>query len=279
MRIGLTSRKHEHTSLPVHERRDRRGVAWSPLGACPPGLAPRRLVEPHDAWSTGGAHVDDQQAPLHQRSGRGAEEILGDLVLDSQIVLPDNPTRSELQAVHLPFRANRVHELFVDDRTRARAVVVTVPILEHRSVAELPPTRSGLGVQALDDLVVPQPVQVDESISRDRRRCISGPFGELPDEGRGKRPAQFRLGRDCVVRGPEERGPVGGHGTGWKRLRSPMETCLSGRETGAEHLTGYRHQHRSTREHAGPSRRSWETSSAPANGRDRAGSRAGQTLS
>ena len=72
--------------------------------------------------------------------------------------------------MQLRLRADRVDRSGLDDRARPRAIVVAVPILKIRGVAELPIGRPRLGVQAFDNLLVAQPMQEHEPLTRDCRR-------------------------------------------------------------------------------------------------------------
>src|SRR5262249_43008333 len=87
-RFGLSSREDDHASSAVHDRRDWRRIAWSPLRSGPPHLATGRLVEPCNRWPSWRANVDDQEPAFEQRRRCGSEEILSYFVLAAQVALP-----------------------------------------------------------------------------------------------------------------------------------------------------------------------------------------------
>ena len=104
--------------------------------------------------------------------------------------------------------ADGKHALAVDDRARARAVVVSVAVLEVGGVSKVPLPRASFGVQAFDDLFIADAVHEQEAVAGDGRRGVAGPLGELPHQRRRQRPAQSCLCRRGVVSRAEKRGPI-----------------------------------------------------------------------
>ena len=187
----------------------------------------------------------------------------------SQVGPPDDAPGSELDGVDPPLGADRVDPAGgnVDHRTRAGAVVVPVAVAVRRWITETPVRGAGLGVQALDDLLVVDPVQVDEAIAVDGRRSVARTGGQLPDQRRRERSAQARLGRHRVVGRSEKRRPVVGARIGSERSRSAMRNgpthrgfnarCRlrggrgpAGRGTRSQQRRRQRAQRRAPRQHA-----------------------------
>src|SRR5262245_5466946 len=116
--------------------------------------------------------------------------------------------------MQLPLRAYRVRPRGVDDRTRSRAVVVSITIFEIGWILESPICRARLGVQTLDDFFVAQSMKEHEPFSRDCRRRVACALRELPDQRRRQGSTQPRFCRYGVVGGPEKGGPVMRDGAG-----------------------------------------------------------------
>ena len=149
--------------------------------------------------------------------------------------------------MQLRLRADRVDGPGLDDRARPRAVVVAVPIFEIRGVAELPIGRPRLRVQAFDDLLVAQPMQEHEPLTRDRRRSVAGALGERPDQGRRQSATELRLGRYRVVRRPEKGSPVVRGGVLGQRFCLRDDVGLRTGERGGQCVHRQSLQHRAPR--------------------------------
>ena len=246
-RIRLASCEDEHASLSVNDRGHRRRVTRSPLLSRAPHLLAGCLVEPDDTRATGRADVDDQQARLRRAASTRCRR--SPAAPCTRRAGPAStapfPMRARSSAASLR-RPSCRRAVAVDHRARARPVVVAVAILEDGAVLELPAACSRLRIEALDDLLVAEPVNEDEPSSGDRRRRVARTLGELPDERRRQRPAQLRLGRDGVVRGSQERGPVVRHRAGRQRLRLSYHSRLSLGQTGQSGLNEDGLQERAT---------------------------------
>jgi hypothetical protein len=132
--------------------------------------------------------------------------------------------------MELALGADREDTVTIDDRARARPVVVAVEIFKRGGIAESPATRAGLSMPAFDDLLVPEPVEEEQPIACHSRRRVAVTRGPLPDQRRREHPAQRRLGGPRVVGRSEERGPVVGHRPRRQRSRRPVNDrrCVVG---------------------------------------------------
>jgi hypothetical protein len=101
--------------------------------------------------------------------------------------------------MELSLCAVRVNAIAVDDRARARSVVVSIAILEIGGVAETPVPGPRFGVHALHDLVIADAVQEHETVCDDSRRCVARTLREFPDQRRGQGAIQPCLGGSSVV--------------------------------------------------------------------------------
>ena len=82
--------------------------------------------------------------------------------------------------------------------------------------------RAGLGMEAFDHLLVADPVEVDQAVSGDGGRGVTGARRQFPDERRRELAAEARFVRHAVVRWPEERRPVVRDGASRERAGRPV---------------------------------------------------------
>ena len=218
----------------MHDGRDRRGVARTPFVSRLPDILSRLQIQRGDGRTARRTDVDDQHATVDQRRRADAEEILPHTIGGPQVAPPDDTAGLQLHGVDQPLGADRVDAAAgsVDDRARTRAVVVAVAIAVSRRVAQAPLGRARLRVQALDDLLVVEAVQVDEPIPGDGRRHVPGAGRKLPDERWRERPAQARLGGHAVVGRSEKGRPVVGDGIGCEWTRDAMRDSAPGPPAG-----------------------------------------------
>src|SRR5688500_18276543 len=116
----------------MHDGGDWRGVARTPFAARAPDHPARQLMEGCHGRTFRSADVDDQQVTVDQGSGCGAEEILRDRELGSDIAFPAQLPGLQVQAMQLALRTVGVHTVSVDHRAGARTVIVAVPVLKLR---------------------------------------------------------------------------------------------------------------------------------------------------
>src|SRR6185369_6800956 len=115
-------------------------------------------------WSTRRANVDDQQVAFDQRRGRRAKKILRHFEFSGKVAFPVDLPGLQFEAVQLALGAICVYAIAVDHRAGAWSVIVAVPILELRGVAEIPILLSGFGMQTLDLLPVALAVKVNQPV-------------------------------------------------------------------------------------------------------------------
>ena len=165
-RRRLAAREHEDPALAVHVRGHRGGVAGAPV-AGPPELAAGAGVEGDHAGAARCADVHDHAAVLDQGRRRGAEEVLAHAVLGLQIATPEAAAGGQVESVQPALGPESEHAAALDDRARARAVVVAVTVPVAGGIAEVPLQLAGLGVAALDHLPVAHPMEEQQAVSGD----------------------------------------------------------------------------------------------------------------
>ena len=212
-RLRLASGEDEDPPLPVHDGRNRRCVARSPLVPRTPDFAAPPLIEGDHARSARRADVQDERAAFEERRRRRAEEVLGHAVFGSQIAPPRDLARCELETVKLPFCAERVHAAAAL-AVRARSPGWTAGRCCTRTD---PRRRTGSGTASARRRSPRRGTRRSPRRRRDgrtrgdRRRwpaTRSPSPGKLPYERRRQCATELRFGRDGVVGRAEERRPV-----------------------------------------------------------------------
>ena len=113
-----------------------------------------------------------------------------------------------------------VHSSLIDDRTGARAAVVTVAIPVLGWVRHSPVAPPRVRLEAVDHPLAALVMNEDEPVTDNARRAVAVAGLDFPDQGRAALSPLFEecaLARNSVVTGAEERGPVFGGGF-WRQV-------------------------------------------------------------
>jgi len=176
-----------------------------------PQRAARRRIDGDHTRIGLTADGDDEPVSFENRRRADAEESVRDGHLRQQVALPHNLARIKLETQQPSLCAERIAVRFGQNGTAARAVVVSVRVLERARIGVRPQQFAGVGPQAVDNLLASLPVMHHQTPAAHRRRAVAGPDALLPDQrqpGLGPRLDQSGFGRCAVVSRTQEPRPV-----------------------------------------------------------------------
>ena len=128
--------------------------------------------------------INDEGVPFDERCRGDSKKVLWHFELGGNIALPIQLPGLKFQAMQFPFSADRVDAISINHGARPGAVVVSITICELGRVDELPVAGSSLGVQTFHDLLIPDPVQINEPFACNGGRTVAGSLAHFPKERR-----------------------------------------------------------------------------------------------